>query len=490
MSAFNVNKKGNASLRNLSVPIVFDVSKTPVQCVGSIVYDSSRREIYVACEYGWMPMGSANTPDTTIKSRATTDDVYARTVVASKRITLPYSQDVVSTPVIAQGSIAFDTTTKIIYYSTLTEWLPLAGGSGVVTLSSAGGTTLVNNGTSPGLIIKGLTAGTGVTLSSTASEITITNSSPASSVTLTNIGTTNLVGSGVGPALTLKGLVSGTGITLSSSATDITITNSSPGVSYTAGTGINISGTTISNTGVLSVTAGNSTIVVSGTAANPIISGGYTAGSGISITAASIASTVNVSSEPTGVGIYSLLSTNTSSPNYITKTITAGSNITIVDSGTTLTLSSTGGGSFNPLGFSARKNATQLMTWPVDANVVGWTTTSPYNFDTTTSAFNVTTGVFTAQITGIHTINATVSFNSVSNAGLYNLALNINGTDEYITEDQSVSYVAYRTCLRLSVSMELTVGDVMTLHVLGNSPTTGDDVTISSGANTWWSIIF
>jgi hypothetical protein len=98
-------------------------------------------------------------------------------------------------------------------------------------LTSAGGTeSLVNDGVGPTLATKGLTASTGITLSSTATAVTITNNDPGSAVTLTDAGVgsghQNLVNDGTGPALAVKGLVAGTGITLSSTGTDITITGS------------------------------------------------------------------------------------------------------------------------------------------------------------------------------------------------------------------------------------------------------------------------
>ena len=127
-------------------------------------------------------------------------------------------------------------------------------------LTSAGGTeSLVNDGVGPALATKGLTAGTGITLLSTTTEVTITNSAPdqtvvltggtgistsgtypnftitnndpGSAVTLIDAGTTtheSLVNDGTGPALATKGLKAGTGILLTSTGTDITITNSNP----------------------------------------------------------------------------------------------------------------------------------------------------------------------------------------------------------------------------------------------------------------------
>jgi hypothetical protein len=103
------------------------------------------------------------------------------------------------------------------------------GAGSDVTLASAGGTeTLVADGVGPDLENKGLSAGTGISLSSDASSVTITNSDPASGVTLANAGTTSLVNGGAGPALTTKGLVAGTNISFSTSSTDVTISCNTP----------------------------------------------------------------------------------------------------------------------------------------------------------------------------------------------------------------------------------------------------------------------
>ena len=98
-----------------------------------------------------------------------------------------------------------------------------------VTLADAGTgahTVLVNDGVGPALAIKGLKEGAGIALPATGTDVTITNTDPGSAVTLTDAGTTaheSLVNDGSGPTLATKGLKAGTGITLSSTATDITI---------------------------------------------------------------------------------------------------------------------------------------------------------------------------------------------------------------------------------------------------------------------------
>ena len=100
-------------------------------------------------------------------------------------------------------------------------------------LTSAGGTeSLVNDGIGPALATKGLTAGTGISLSSTGTDITITNTATASSVTLSSAGTgpsNSIVNDGVGPAIAVKGLIAGTGVSFTSTLTDITVNNTDPG---------------------------------------------------------------------------------------------------------------------------------------------------------------------------------------------------------------------------------------------------------------------
>ena len=162
--------------------------------------------------------------------------------------------------------------TSIIPPFTIDYWRYIGafvtGIGGTVTLTSAGGTeTLVSGGVGPALQTKGLTAGDGISLSSDAVSITITNSSPATSVTLTSAGgTETLVVDGSGPSLSNKGLTAGDAITLTGGVNDVTITNSSPATSVT-----------------LASAGGTETLVVDGS--GPSLSNkGLTAGFNITLT--------------------------------------------------------------------------------------------------------------------------------------------------------------------------------------------------------------
>lgn len=105
------------------------------------------------------------------------------------------------------------------------------------------GTVTITNSAPDQTVV--LTAGTGIGVAGVYPNFTISNTDPTSGVTLASAGgTETLVNDGTGPALANKGLTAGTGISLSSTATDVTVTNSAPDqvVALTAGTGIGITG--------------------------------------------------------------------------------------------------------------------------------------------------------------------------------------------------------------------------------------------------------
>lgn len=138
--------------------------------------------------------------------------------------------------------------------------------SGTNPITTSGTITVTNS--APDQTVT-LSAGTGIGVSGTYPSFTISNTDPTSGVSLSSAGgTETLVNDGTGPSLATKGLTAGTGISLSGSATAVTVTNSAPDqtVALTAGTGISTSGTypnfTIATNGV----ALNKQSVIDGTA--------------------------------------------------------------------------------------------------------------------------------------------------------------------------------------------------------------------------------
>ena len=209
----------------------------------------------------------------------------------------------------------------------LTNERSLSGGLGIVLIDngsnsnlviensamlfSAGGTSLVID-TEPDYLIKGLTSGPGILISSNTNDlqisstlsgssfitvnnegsltneraltsgtgisivdggpngpITINNTSPATSVTLTSAGgTESLVNDGMGESLATKGLTAGTGISLSSDASSVTITS-------TTGAPVNAEYVVVSLDGTLTdernLTAGSGISIIDGGANNSIM---------------------------------------------------------------------------------------------------------------------------------------------------------------------------------------------------------------------------
>ena len=100
----------------------------------------------------------------------------------------------------------------------------------ITTLQNAPSTSISNVGTATSLLtstseLKGLDAGTGLSLVSSGTDVTLTNASPASDISLvsTGSGSSLLSASSTNPSFSLKSLIPGSGITLTSTATDITI---------------------------------------------------------------------------------------------------------------------------------------------------------------------------------------------------------------------------------------------------------------------------
>jgi hypothetical protein len=153
-----------------------------------------------------------------------------------------------------------------------------AAGNGGITISTAGaevtiGNTLTGaslggtaavfaNKTGATLNLRGVTAGTGITVTQNATDIVIDNADGASTVTLASAGgTETLVNDGTGPALATKGLSAGTGgISLAGVATAVTIENTLTGASLggTAAVFANKTGATLNLRGV---TAGTNVTV-------------------------------------------------------------------------------------------------------------------------------------------------------------------------------------------------------------------------------------
>lgn len=205
----------------------------------------------------------------------------------------------------------------------------LVGGGGVTLGSVGSGSSLVTDGAGPALTIRGLVAGSGIALTTTATDIKVDNTSPASSVVLGSAGSgSTLVNSGAGPSLAIKGLIAGSGVTFTSSATDITVVNASPASSVILGSAG--SGSTLVNSG------GGPSLAIKG----------LIAGSGITLTPSTTDITV-VNASPASsvtlgsVGSGSSLVTDGIGPTLAIKGLIAGSSITFTPTTTDIKIDNT-----------------------------------------------------------------------------------------------------------------------------------------------------
>lgn len=176
--------------------------------------------------------GDLNTKVLTIN---TGSDVVEFKNISSFPSVNPFDQglDTTDSPTFAgvtlTGVLQDDTNTKMLSIDSITnvvEWVEkdtINPGS----LVSAGGTSLVNDGTGPSLATKGLVAGTNVSFVDTGTTIEIiaagTGTTPVSLGSAG--GTETLVNDGTGPDMFVKGLTAGANITLTPSGTDVTITS-------------------------------------------------------------------------------------------------------------------------------------------------------------------------------------------------------------------------------------------------------------------------
>lgn len=155
-------------------------------------------------------------------------DLSLTTCTVYNSIRIPIAKSIVGLPIQLSGSMIYNIADEKVYFSNGMSWFPTDGTAVPTTLSSVGaGYSLVNNGLGPALAIKSLSvSGAGMSILSSATELIIQNTSPSSDITITDAGTgihESLLSSTTNPNFSTKGLVAGPNLSLTSTATDITI---------------------------------------------------------------------------------------------------------------------------------------------------------------------------------------------------------------------------------------------------------------------------
>ncbi len=216
------------------------------------------------------------------------------------------------------------------------------------------GTVITN--TSPDQVVN-ITSGPGVQVTGTYPDFTIENTQPDQAVNLTGAGSTSVTGT----------------------YPNYTITSTGGTVPYTAGSGIDITGTTVSNTApdqTVTLTQGGAT-TISGTYPNFTISSTdnnttYTAGTGIDVTGTTI---TNTSPNATHTGDVTGSTALTIANNAVTTTKIADGNVTAVKLNS---MSATNGQvlKYNGVNWAPATDANTTYTAGTGINVTGTTITN------------------------------------------------------------------------------------------------------------------
>lgn len=268
-------------------------------------------------------------------TRNVANDVWAGTEIAQKS---SYDRDTIVT----RTGVNYTAPTGA-YASVHLAGIDTALGLRLSTLTSAGGTSLVNNGSQG--VLNGLAAGAGIGLAQNAGVITISNTGVAALSSVA--GGTSLVNTTAGQ---LKAVAAGAGMTITETGGVLTFSSTASGgvtalnglsgaITLTAGAGLSVSPSgqsiTLTNTGVtaLSSVAGGNSLV--NTTSGQLRS--LAAGANISIMEAAGILTISSTGGSGGVTTF----------NGTTGAITleAGLGITITPNGNTFTVAALGGGS-------------------------------------------------------------------------------------------------------------------------------------------------
>jgi hypothetical protein len=156
--------------------------------------------------------------------------VYDR-VIANDAAVIPRNEHE-TYPVAQAGALLYDKSDQSLYVSDEGSWNLVGGPANDVHLNpvaGAAGTTLIADGVGPIMTLKSVVAGTGITLTTNGTDLSVANSYAGNATTLEKVAGASglsLVANDLGPTLTIKGLVGGlsTAITTAGS-NDIQIAN-------------------------------------------------------------------------------------------------------------------------------------------------------------------------------------------------------------------------------------------------------------------------
>jgi hypothetical protein len=311
------------------------------------------------------------------------------------------------------GAIVFIVSLNQVRIGTTSGWSIVSGSSS--TLASAPGSlgaSLVASGVAPNLLVKGIVGGSGVTVTSTATDVVITGN--------------------VTPSLT-----AGSGISI----IGLVVNNTNPGVVYTPGNGVALTVNDFTNTGVIQISPLNNTLSVSGGIQNRIVTGNYQSGSGISIVGNVInnlsnGTVLSVTAGDTTVVVGGTLNNPTVQGNY-----TAGTNIDITGN----VISILGGGVTGISNSDGTITVSGPPTMPtLTGNYQGGSNVSitTNTIDTTPYPTSLTSGDTIVNVVGSGTPTPTIALSYSAGTDVSIVGNTINstlvGVDQLVAADNTV----------------------------------------------------
>lgn len=232
-------------------------------------------------------------------------DEYVNSVLVTRKLVIPSFETIAEIGVPQVGSIAYVKSLQTLFIGGSGAWTPIQAQTSNITLApGAVGSSIIFNGTGPNLSFKRIQAGSGVNITSSATDLTI------------NI---------VGPPY-----VAGIGIDITAGV----VSNTLPAIVYTAGTGLNFAGTVLNSTGVNTVTSGDTVVAVTGTQSNRVVTLGYQAGTNINITGNVISSTLPLGVDTISAGDSTIVIGGTASNPTVRCNYTAGTGMSITGTNT------------------------------------------------------------------------------------------------------------------------------------------------------------
>lgn len=370
-------------------------------------------------------------------------DISLNSLTVTKLFVVPVVPNLSVITSTSIGSLVYNLSTGGLSIFGVNGWVPVDAQTSNLSLSPlATGESIVASGTGPNITVKGISVGGTLSVFDAGTQLVL--STPSSTY------------------------VAGTDISIASGI----ISNTAPQIQYTASGGVNLTGTTFSNTGVLSVSANpNNTLTLSGTAADPVLSANYQAGTNITIVGNTIS---NMAGPP---NVLSLTAANN------TLTVNNASPSNPVVSGNYV-----GGNGIGIVGNVISNNAVSTITAGNSTIIIGGSATVPTVVGNYTAGSNISIvgnviSLSVVAVTSVTAANSTILIGGTSVAPTVSGNLQA-GTNITISGGNTINKVPFITNLT-AADTTVVVGGTATAKTIQGNYVAGTGMTIVGNTITY-----